>query len=516
MKMVKSLLLGSAAGLVAVAGAQAADLPVKAKPVQYVKICSLYGVGFYYVPGTDLCLKVGGWARFETGWGYNGSFTTEWWNNNLDNRSTNMNNWRVKGIASFDARSPTQYGTVRSYITIGTSNNNNADNPTTANYANRWFIQWAGFTIGHSSSFFDFYSIGANQYGFVNAGSDSGDGGWDVFAYTANFGNGFSGTLSAEVQRRTRIINTGPAAAGGIAWSTVGITTAAGQAFPSGAVGGSLITFGAANPSGYMGHDWPDLVGNLRVDQPWGSAQVMAALHVVGAQYYGASAATALETAGHPDEELGFAVGAGVKINADMIGKGDYFQIEGDYTQGASRYDNMTALVWDYIKYRGNTVGLALNTDAVYGGSPATANATSLQLTTTWGVNAAFTHNWDPSWKTTLWGGYMAMSYNTLSNAMLCSALGPGGGAGAGTTATAVPGCDMDWQIWGGGLRTQWAVSSTFQIGLEVLYANLDGLKSPTGTAFLAPNGTKPGGLYTLDNQDNWAIRLRVNRDFYP
>ena len=57
MKMVKSLLLGSAAGLVAVAGAQAADLPVKAKPVQYVKICSLYGVGFYYIPGTDMCIK---------------------------------------------------------------------------------------------------------------------------------------------------------------------------------------------------------------------------------------------------------------------------------------------------------------------------------------------------------------------------------------------------------------------------------------------------------------------------
>ena len=50
MKMVKSLLLGSAAGMVAIAGAQAADLPVKAKPVQYVKICTLYGDGFYYIP----------------------------------------------------------------------------------------------------------------------------------------------------------------------------------------------------------------------------------------------------------------------------------------------------------------------------------------------------------------------------------------------------------------------------------------------------------------------------------
>ena len=60
MNTVKTLLLGTAAGLVAVAGAQAADMPVKAAPVQYVKICSLYGDGFYYIPGTDTCLKLGG------------------------------------------------------------------------------------------------------------------------------------------------------------------------------------------------------------------------------------------------------------------------------------------------------------------------------------------------------------------------------------------------------------------------------------------------------------------------
>src|SRR5437763_7374851 len=63
MKMVKSLLLGGAAGLVAVASAQAADLPVKAKAVEYVKICTLYGEGFFYIPGTDTCLKIGGWVR---------------------------------------------------------------------------------------------------------------------------------------------------------------------------------------------------------------------------------------------------------------------------------------------------------------------------------------------------------------------------------------------------------------------------------------------------------------------
>jgi len=66
MKMVKSLfLLGSAAGLVAMSGAQAADLPVKAKAVEYVKICSLYGAGFYYIPGTDTCIKIGGYLRAD-------------------------------------------------------------------------------------------------------------------------------------------------------------------------------------------------------------------------------------------------------------------------------------------------------------------------------------------------------------------------------------------------------------------------------------------------------------------
>jgi hypothetical protein len=56
MKMVKSLVLGSAAALLAMGGAQAADLPVKAKAVEYVRICSLYGAGFFYIPGTDPCI----------------------------------------------------------------------------------------------------------------------------------------------------------------------------------------------------------------------------------------------------------------------------------------------------------------------------------------------------------------------------------------------------------------------------------------------------------------------------
>src|SRR5215510_13047513 len=75
MKVVKGLLLGSAAGLAAVSGTQAADLPVKAKPVQYVKICSLYGEGFYYIPGSQICLKIGGYVRADYGWNVTGART---------------------------------------------------------------------------------------------------------------------------------------------------------------------------------------------------------------------------------------------------------------------------------------------------------------------------------------------------------------------------------------------------------------------------------------------------------
>ena len=50
-------------GLVAATGAQAANGLEKSSPVQYVKICSLHGDGFYYIPGTDTCLKMGGYVR---------------------------------------------------------------------------------------------------------------------------------------------------------------------------------------------------------------------------------------------------------------------------------------------------------------------------------------------------------------------------------------------------------------------------------------------------------------------
>ena len=63
MHNVRRFLIGTAAGLVALGSAHGADMPANAKPVQYVKLCNMYGDGFYYIPGTDTCLKLGGYLR---------------------------------------------------------------------------------------------------------------------------------------------------------------------------------------------------------------------------------------------------------------------------------------------------------------------------------------------------------------------------------------------------------------------------------------------------------------------
>ncbi len=108
MKLVKSLLLGSAAGLCAAAGAQAADLPMrKAAPVEYVRVCTAYGAGFFYIPGTDTCLRVGGRARFEAG--YVQSFSRSGANGDLTQ-------YRGLGRLNLDARTQTAYGTLRAFV----------------------------------------------------------------------------------------------------------------------------------------------------------------------------------------------------------------------------------------------------------------------------------------------------------------------------------------------------------------------------------------------------------------
>jgi len=155
MKMVKSLLLGSAAGVVAVAGAQAADLPVKAKPVEYVKICSLYGDGFYYIPGTETCVRIGASAQADYYYGSlsNGHILFDGAGGAHD-RTVSEHAMKGHGQIGLDGRTQTAYGTLRSVVVFKFEN---VDGGTLTPNLPRSFIQWAGFTFGHTKSYSDPY-----------------------------------------------------------------------------------------------------------------------------------------------------------------------------------------------------------------------------------------------------------------------------------------------------------------------------------------------------------------------
>ena len=117
MKMIKSLLLGSAAGLVAMSGAQAADLPLKAKAVEYVRVCSLYGAGFYYIPGTDTCIKLSGYLRVDVLANTNSDDTGNTSGTaGAQNRLSNGYTWRSREDFDIDTRTATEYGVVRTFF----------------------------------------------------------------------------------------------------------------------------------------------------------------------------------------------------------------------------------------------------------------------------------------------------------------------------------------------------------------------------------------------------------------
>ncbi len=507
MKMVKSLLLGSAAGLVAVTAGQAADLPVKAKPVEYVKICSLYGAGFYYMPGTDMCIKVGGWVRFQVTDGQdNGSTTWGPYAGNPNLRTTSNLDYLERGYITADAREQTAYGTARAYIDVGINDAAvTGEGLGTGTFnSNRAFLQWAGITAGLTQSFYDFYSAPAVAYNAAQLPiEDTGSGGTSVIGYTAQLGNGLTATLSAETRRVNQIIGVNGAAA---------------------VIAGSVAPGGAAVAGvGYGGNQSPDIVANLRLDQTWGSAQVMGALHDDNASYYEPALASG-NGGGHPGEQWGFVVGAGLRLNFPMIAQGDYFQGEVNYTQGALGYLHQAQGQSEYEAEQSNTGAFGQIADCVYGSTNAAVPATGgtgCNLTTAWSVNASYEHYWTPSVHESLYGAYWAVNYNSQANAILCTAEAGGNGAVGAGGFVAAPGCANNWSSWGIGSRLQWDVTKSFYLGVEGLYTHLNsaGLVGNVMTAAVANGVPSPAaGTVTIGGaaENAWQVSFRMHKDFLP
>lgn len=102
-RTIKRLVVTTVVSLYALEAAQAADLPVKSKAIEYVKVCALYGAGFYYIPGTDTCIKLGGYLRADLVLNSNSDFDPA--ANSVAGARNRLSNWeRTRGRAGTELR----------------------------------------------------------------------------------------------------------------------------------------------------------------------------------------------------------------------------------------------------------------------------------------------------------------------------------------------------------------------------------------------------------------------------
>lgn len=528
----RTLILGSAAGLIAVSGAQAADLPVKAKAVEYVRICSLYGAGFFYIPGTDTCIKLGGYLRADTTFN-GGAHGAPAWNGDLGQQNRFHHSYvsRSRMALTVDTRTATEYGVVRTFgqgdfqftsfggsttnfgaaAAAGTSPSAFLDTAGGGYVAVEYvFIQFAGFTFGKSASAYatPWQGFPGNLNSSLLGGQNT-DTGVNNIQYTAEFGNGVSASIGLDdpiVWDRTAVYN---------------------LSIP-GAIGAN-----GTGSNAYAGVHAPEIVGRIRVDQAWGLFQLSAAAHEVSGSYntLGAGAApTGLsEISGHPETKWGGAVMAALQIKNIPTGAGDDIKLDVSYAKGATKYVIATSgsspnfAMFGDSGFGYQSVGFGATTDGVY--LPGAGGTDGIKLTTAWGFRGAFNHNWNPNWSTSLFGSYSSVRYDGGANDNLLGA-GTTSAKGAYCAAFAVshPGqalagnaagnytCNPDFNVSQLGVVTRWTPVKNLTFSGEVQWFHLD--QKMSGSSIFTATAPKPNALYEFKDQDTVLLQFRAQRNF--
>ncbi|MCZ8101318.1 MAG: porin [Burkholderiales bacterium] len=354
---ISSVLLGSAAAAaaaaaLAVAGsATAADLPSrKAAPVEYVRACAQFGTGFFFIPGSDTCLRFSGRVRAD--YIYAEPFA----------RSTNALTFRSRGYIGLDSFTATDWGPVRATTRLFVTKDTGSAYSTTLDWG---YIQFAGITAGRiATSFFEFAPFGGvSILGGNGNGRGSDYGSINTLAYTITAGK-LTATLALEdgTERQTGLQNFNAA-------------------------------FGAASTPTFGGQVVPDVVGRLDYTDTWGQLSLSGAVHqsrVGNGNVPGSVNLTPVATI--LDTTYGFAIRGGVKVNLPMLAPGDALFLEAAYADGANSYTG-----WNQV-----SVGtLAPATwDVVY---DATGNAKASQ---SWSITGGLQHFWTPTIRQGVFAGY--------------------------------------------------------------------------------------------------------------
>jgi Porin subfamily len=463
MKMVKSLLLGSAAGMVAVVGAQAADLPVKAKPVQYVKICTLYGDGFYYIPGSDTCLKFSGYVRTDFNW--NGRSPHVSGSNGIQDRAVTRFSTRFRANFGADTRTQTAYGTLRTFMNVNFDNELQGESI----QATRAFIQWGGFTIGRTASFVDHEgSLGDSGFRSLYTGlsdATTGAAGINQLAYTWQLGNGITLNVGGDDARARSIMRSDTA-----------------------------ITLGTDPASSAHGTSHFDPWVSLRVNQAWGRASVAFIAHKNAATHYGATNLT-----GYPSDKWGWAVVSGIEIKLDQLSPGSRIGGYVTYGVGASRITR-NSQTSPGLFGSGNQVAFGVLTDAIY----STVAGSALELTTTWATGGGFEYFWTRNFSTTIYGGYTRTEYNANASTLLCATA---------RLATRSGACDPNYSLWQIGVHNDWFPVAGLRFSVDVLYTGVE-TAFEGQTLTLPATGFRPAGTYLAKDLGILSVAARAQRSW--
>jgi hypothetical protein len=503
MRIAKGALLGTAAAIVSLGSAGAADLPVKARPVEYMKICPLYGDGFYYIPGTDTCLKIGGYLRIQTeynmggGGGAEGNGTTEAPQARFARDVTNDLNYRVRAAMTWDVRQQTDYGTLRAYMRWGAENTTPLQTGGGTNFTGFWdrvFLQFAGFTVGKAVSFFDLFTYTPYSYHDPRVtGDTTTSNGVALWAYTAQFGAGVSASLSLEdpAAKATQVVDA----------SLPGFFAVNGFI-------GQDSAFSQQNPTA-NGFRMPDIVVNGRVDQDWGYFGASGMIHDASGSYYGTPNNV---NNGHPADKIGWAVGAGGQLN---LPGGDMFGANVCYTEGSVGF--CTRQVSAQVYNASTSVAAGWMADSIF------TFGTEIELTRAWSALAAYQHIWNPRWRTSWFGGYAAVEYNSTATGILNSALVAGSvcarpfagivGNLSAVRADAGNSCNPNYSFYELGTRTQFNPDPQLEVGFEVLYTHHN--TAYKGAALYTANAPRPA-VTLMDDQNVWSGIVRWQRNFYP
>jgi hypothetical protein len=550
MTLIKSIMLGSAAGIVAVASAQAADLPTrKAAPVEYVRVCNVGGITGWTLPGSDTCVKISGYMTAHYIGGnlsnqYNdagaatsaaatalnpfapshlsqtlmvqgGDTAQDIFNGgavpitiggktfapgaklgitlpNQQNATFNRDSqgWNIRANLGFDFASNTAYGPLIGHMDFNSDLGSGLDSPRGSfTYVNTGYVTWAGITAGKAQSFYSFIGGGDNWNNFFSP-DQKGFNEPILFAYTASFGGGFTATLAAQSQ------GTNGASGGGT--NMTGSYSDGGNNLGTGA-----YTGGVTGPTTFGGQRWPDIVGALHVKQGWGEAQVSGVIHNVNVRDYGyfgtdTCGISGLAGCDASQGKIGWGVDAGVKVNLPSFGAGDDVILTGSFTQNATWYSGLPdAQNGENGQVNGNGQPMYM-ADAYF--NPLT---NQWAKPTAWSVSALLEHHWTPTFYTDLEGSVGGINWSGQNGSVLTA---PGVATGTGMISphafTYLIGADIGWNP---------VTNLNFDLELMYQHVTQDAPSGNIGTIY--SSGAFVPGAWEGDSS-GFQGRLRVTRYF--